>query len=55
MRSNLKNNSGISTFNLQLNQISLKIERARFIPPAETPSEEETQRRRKQTTSCLRV
>lgn len=55
MQSNLKNNSGMSTFNLQLNQISLKLERARFIPRAKTPSEEEKQRSRKQTTSCLNV
>lgn len=31
MHSNLKNNSGISTFNLQLNQISLKLASAHFI------------------------
>lgn len=35
MHSNLKNNSGISTFNLQLNQISVKLASAHFIPPAE--------------------
>lgn len=33
MHSNLKNNSGISTFNLQLNEISLKLASAHFIPP----------------------
>lgn len=55
MQSNLKNNSGISTFNLQLNQISLKLESARFIPLTEASSEEEKQRSRKQTTSCLNV
>lgn len=45
MQSNLKNNSGISTFNLQLNQISLKLESACFILPSETPAEEEEKQR----------
>lgn len=55
MQTNLKNNSQIGSFNLQLNQISLKLESARFILLAETPSEEEKERSRKQTTNCLNV
>lgn len=55
MQSNLKNNSGIRSLNVQLNQTSLKLESACFILLVGTLSEEEKHRSRKQTTSCLNV